>query len=88
MNVKLQVVTEIDAWVRTPPGTEWPKVNSTPKTSSNRIGFGTSTSNNAKASMRHDTYEMLVEFYKPRHNDLEELLGRKITGWSYLEDDY
>ncbi len=41
----------------------------------------------SKKSMRADTYKLLVDFYKPLHKDLENLLGRKIENWSYLEDD-
>ncbi len=38
----------------------------------------------ARHLMRNDTYELLANFYRSLHKDLELLLGRNITRWSYM----
>ncbi len=88
-NHTAEVALEIDSWVWSGIHVSWPKPGSNISAKGHQDWFGKSYNlnhqANATSSMRKDTYELLANFYRSFHTDLELLLGRKIKQWSYTQ---
>ncbi len=83
---------EIDSWVRTGARTSWPNSEHAITVAARHLSWAglldhSFRPHNLTRMMRNDTYKLLADFYRPYHKKLELLIGKNITGWTYLEDN-